>query len=147
MTAAPSKGYYNTIEKVEREGEEVERERKRYRQYISLIIPQCPGLFDGLEFYIDTYLTSPQPTRTDLKTLIELAGGKVLLREPKSSTNEKKFPFHASTTSPQLFSECNKIIITNPSPPSAKALSLNTVLTSVSWVLDCLSHFKLIEYY
>ena len=29
MTAAPSKGYYNAIEKVEREGEEVERERER----------------------------------------------------------------------------------------------------------------------
>ena len=36
MTAAPSKGYYNAIEKVEREGEEVEREREREIQTIHI---------------------------------------------------------------------------------------------------------------
>ena len=35
VTAAPSKGYYNAIEKVEREGEEVEREREIQTIHIS----------------------------------------------------------------------------------------------------------------
>uniref|UniRef100_A0A1X7VV49 BRCT domain-containing protein n=1 Tax=Amphimedon queenslandica TaxID=400682 RepID=A0A1X7VV49_AMPQE len=128
LTGAPLKSHNNAIEK-------------------------CPGLFNGLEFYIDTHLVPPQPTRTELKSLIELAGGKVLLREPTPSENEKKFPFHASNTSPQLFSICSKIIIT--SKPGINQLSLSAslkgsthvVYTTVSWVLDCLSQFKLIEYY
>ena len=123
-----------------------------YKMYTTLLL-QCPGLFNGLEFYIDAHLVPPQPTRTELKNLIELAGGKVLLREPKPSENERTFPFHASSTSPQLFSICSKVIIT--SRPGIKQLSLSTsskrtthvVYTSVSWILDCLSQFKLIEYY
>ena len=49
MTAAPSKGYYNAIEKVEREGEEVERERDTDNTHL-LLYHSALGYLMALNF-------------------------------------------------------------------------------------------------
>lgn len=72
--------------------------------------------------------------------LVRLSGGKILSRQPKSSdAHVSTHPFHAKQCAVQ-----NIFVVYDPHtervPPSSKVAAV-----PVSWLLDCLSYFELIN--
>lgn len=74
--------------------------------------------------------------------LVRLSGGRVLGRQPKSSDlTVSTHPFHAKQSAVQntfiVYDPCTELHIV---PPSSKV-----VIVPASWLLDCLSHFELLD--
>lgn len=112
---------------------------------------KAPGLFDGLHFYFST-IPPLRLAKEDLTCLVELAGGHMLARDPRTSANregslvsgEHGYPYHAKPGS--VFSECHTFVVTEEREGDCLPVRDKAVVTvSTSWVLDCLSQFKLIE--
>lgn len=106
-------------------------------------------MFDGCEFFFKGLSPNHQPSKNELTKLVQLAGGKVLTREPKPSdendaifTTNFCYPFHAPPGS--IFTTCHTFIVS----VITSSRRFNSCLAEVpfNWILDSLSHFKLIEF-
>lgn len=77
--------------------------------------------------------------------LVQYGGGSILTREPKSVKENDQiftsFPFHAVSGS--VFCTWHTLIICNPVIATFSSTYIATL--PISWILDSLSHFKLIE--
>ena len=107
---------------------------------------QAPGLFDGCEFYFSGVFSPPRASKDDLSHLVKLAGGRVLAREPRSQEETAHIcPYHATPQS-LFFSNHTFIVYDSYSELShAKVRSTNVIAVPSSWLLDCLSHFELLD--
>lgn len=108
-----------------------------------------PRLFDGCHFFLSGRFSSPLPSKQQLIDMIKEAGGIVLNREPKPDNDIiqscQKVPYHACPDTPQFY--FTYYIIYDPSqkflPRSVRLGKVCTV--SASWVLDCVSQFKICD--
>ncbi|XP_065839986.1 BRCA1-associated RING domain protein 1-like [Oscarella lobularis] len=108
---------------------------------------KLPPLFDGCRFYLHGDFLRPMPKRDDLATLIRLAGGRLLVREPKSgddnSALEVSVPYHSPESD---FSWV--LIIYDPKSERQRSVAngrFHFPAVPVTWLLDCLTKFKLEE--
>ena len=109
---------------------------------------QNPGLFDGCSFFLTGHFTFPAPSKEELGTLIQLSDGKVLLREPQATALEtaaQPWPFHASE-------QCkySQYVVCGSGQDNSWATRLKhksplIAVVSATWILDSLSHFKLLS--
>ncbi|XP_061185474.1 BRCA1-associated RING domain protein 1-like [Saccostrea echinata] len=105
---------------------------------------QLPGLFDGCQFYFSGNFEYPTPDKEELIDLVKLGGGHVIQREPKPGhipETDLTIPYHA----PAGMETCCIFIIHDN---NCQFQPIRTpVITSVraSWVMDCISQFKLIK--
>ena len=107
---------------------------------------QSPGLFDGCELFFPSSFITPQPSKEDLVRLVKMAGGTVLGREPRArggASNPTTCPYHAKPDS--LLSTCHSIIVSNCSTDTCWEKNTGTAQAPPSWILDCLSHFQLLD--
>ena len=111
-----------------------------------MIMIQAPGLFDGCQFYFSGVFSPPRASKEDLSHLVKLAGGRVLAREPRSQEDSAHIcPYHAA---PQSLFFCNHTFIVYDSHSEhspAKVRASNVITVPSSWLLDCLSHFELLD--
>ncbi|XP_072036784.1 BRCA1-associated RING domain protein 1-like [Amphiura filiformis] len=111
---------------------------------------QLPGLFDGCNFFF--YGTfKPSPSKNELIDLVKSGGGAIVQRQPKPDDDviqvSTTVPYHVNQDS-QL-SNCSYFIIydevTTRVPPKVNTGKVCTA--TVSWLMDCISNFALIELY
>ena len=110
-----------------------------YFKCVPLVLLQNPMLFDGCDFYLSGIL---QPPKEDLSRLIILAGGNILSREPRNEVSKDAVcPFHAQDSS---FSTCHTFIVKKC---TISPVNLRGTISQVppAWILDCVSHFQLID--
>ena len=107
---------------------------------------QAPGLFDGCQFYFFGVFPPPRASKEDLSHLVKLAGGSVLTREPRGQEDTTHIcPYHAKPQSP-FFSRHTFIVYDSHGENSpAKAKTSSVVTVPSLWLLDCLSHFELVD--
>ena len=141
---APARSRHNAANKVKR--------RNESRSPLDMIPPlslplKLPPLFDGCRFYLHGDFLRPMPKRDDLATLIRLAGGRLLVREPKSgddnSALEVSVPYHSPESD---FSWV--LIIYDPKSERQRSVAngrFHFPAVPVTWLLDCLTKFKLEE--
>ena len=78
--------------------------------------------------------------------LVRLSGGKVLTREPRAcDQRDFIYPFHAKHT--VGLPVCNRFIVYDPCTDKVPIRNGTKNLATVpaSWLLDCLSHFELVN--
>ncbi|XP_065666287.1 BRCA1-associated RING domain protein 1 isoform X4 [Hydra vulgaris] len=121
-----------------------------------------PGLFEGCSFYFSGAYSVL--SKDKLSELVKYGGGKILLREPKAndltsiipSSSRRKIDilpknlspvmiFHAKENSSQAC--CTEYIIYDPkmSPQHKKTYSPLLCSAPVSWLLDCVSCFEILD--
>ena len=106
-----------------------------------------PRLFDGCHFFLYGNFSSPLPTKAQLIDLLKLTGAQILSREPKHDSDLvqscRKVPYHASPDTPQYY--FTYYIVYDPSQKYLpRSVNLGKVATvSASWVLDCISQFRI----
>ena len=105
-----------------------------------------PRLFDGCHFFVYGNFSSPLPTKAQLVELLKMCGGQILSREPKYDSDIvqscRKVPYHAIPDTPQYY--YTYYIVYDPSQKYLpRPIHLGKVSTvPVSWVLDCISEFR-----
>lgn len=79
--------------------------------------------------------------------IVQLSGGKILSREPKSSDQPScLYPFHAQRN--VNFPAYNRFIVYSPCAqqiPTFRGTNDIVKFIPASWLLDCLSHFELLN--
>nr|XP_022310049.1 BRCA1-associated RING domain protein 1-like isoform X3 [Crassostrea virginica] len=105
---------------------------------------RLPGLFDGCQFYFSGNFEYPTPEKEELISLVKLGGGHVIQREPKPGQvpeSDLTRPYHAP---PDMATCCIYIVRDN----TAECQPIKSpVMCSVkaSWIMDCVSQFKLLS--
>ena len=85
----------------------------------------------------------PNPTKQDFEQLVKIAGGTVLHETPQSGEFDSAIsPYHAKPGS-DVFS-CKYILVNSSSTQTVKH-RLFAISVSPTWILDCLSHFELLN--
>lgn len=120
-----------------------------------------PRLFDGCSFFLRGVFKAPTASKEDLIKLIKLGGGKVLHREPKVKDDDLTlFPSSSIVTSlsrtPEVayhapanstLSCCTEFIIYDSmscdQPKTVHSPLLRTA--PVTWLMDCISSFQLLD--
>eukprot|EP00731_Ephydatia_muelleri_P008665 Em0004g1003a len=110
---------------------------------------QKPGLFAGCSFYLHGSFVPPSLSKDDIASLVAYAGGIVLRKLPRTISADDSLlvcPLHAQPGS--VFEKCHVFIVYDPTSttnlgdvPTVAGVT-NIVAT---WILDCLSSFKLLE--
>jgi BRCA1-associated RING domain protein 1 len=100
---------------------------------------QNPSLFEGCNFYF--HGDFKVFAKDDLVKLVQLAGGKILRREPKLERLEELMqpsPFHAESNL-----KCSHFIVYDENKPKIiiKHEYLNTL--NINWVFNCIDKFKI----
>lgn len=107
-------------------------------------------MFDGCSFYLAGEFLPPNPSKEDVNVLLKLSGGKILSREPFVNGGKSQVvycPYHAD----RQFTY-NQFIVFDPNADNTiimkkwtSACIDNMTLVPVTWILDCLSHFSLLN--
>ncbi|KAL5265074.1 hypothetical protein ACHWQZ_G005979 [Mnemiopsis leidyi] len=95
-----------------------------------------PRLFTGLTFFVDKQINS-KLSKDTICGLIQAANGKLVGRAPKDPVNLKTKVYHATEDS--ILHTHSTIMI------SDSHISTELLVRPTSWVLDCISSYKLIE--
>ena len=75
--------------------------------------------------------------------IVQLSGGKILIREPKYSDQPScLYPFHAQRS--VNFPGCNRFIVYSHCAQQVPTFRGNIMFIPAAWLLDCLSHFELL---
>ena len=146
ITEAPRKGRENASQKVSTR-QPLILDQIDYHQIFVIVVMQAPGLFDGCQFYFSGMFPPPRASKEDLSHLVKLAGGSVLTREPRGQENTTHVcPYHAKPQSP-FFSSHTFVVYDShvENSPGAKAKTSSVVTVPSLWLLDCLSHFELVD--
>ncbi|KAK9696458.1 Ankyrin repeats (3 copies) [Popillia japonica] len=110
-----------------------------------------PRLFTDINFHIinhesEVEIYNMNVKKTDLRSLIEAGGGKVVLRSPALRTveNEMCLPYHARN-SEQLKQCCNYIIYDVHNEPVLMYNMKELQHRSSKWLIDCILQFKILD--
>eukprot|EP00118_Oscarella_pearsei_P010645 m.66451 g.66451 ORF g.66451 m.66451 type:complete len:599 (+) comp35388_c1_seq3:1179-2975(+) len=106
---------------------------------------KLPGLFNGCQFYLHGDFLQPMPSREQLSTLIGLAGGHLLAREPRAvgdSVCDILVPYHNpegghSWVFVVYDSKCER------RGPLVEKVGHCCSVVPITWLLDCITKFKL----
>lgn len=107
---------------------------------------QLPGLFDGCQFYFHGSFDYPTPEKSDLVDLVKCGGGLVIKREPKVSTMDEStltVAYHADPDSGH--GQCCVFVVHDPSVNFSKIVTRRMCSVPVSWIMDCVASFKLLD--
>ena len=115
------------------------------QQHLPILL-QLPGLFDGCQMYLQGTFSRGSPNKLDLTNLLKNGGAHLLSREPRLvNIDEYKttVPYHANKDGSLV--DCGIYIVHDETSKvnSIQAHRLKTV--PVSWVIDCISTFSLVE--
>jgi len=114
--------------------------RKRHMQ---------PGLLDGLHVYLKGTFDPPGLNREEVQSLVRLAGGKLLNREPDPEfipSSEDSLPHHVSVES-TLASTSHVILYMTGSrtEPLLKYNMLHVKTLPLSWLLKCICQGSIVD--
>ena len=85
-------------------------------------------------------------SKEDLSHLVKLAGGSVLTREPRGQEDTTHVcPYHAKPQSPFFSSHTFIVYDSHVENSPAKPKTSSVVTVPSLWLLDCLSHFELVD--
>ncbi|XP_038044952.1 BRCA1-associated RING domain protein 1-like [Patiria miniata] len=110
---------------------------------------QLPSLLDGCHFYLYSTFSPPTPSKDEIIQLIKNGGGRILNRQPKPDDDivqaSTTIPYHARAGSD--LAACSYYIIHDHigsrAPPRVRTGKLCTA--PVSWLMDCISQFELLD--
>ncbi|CAH0549883.1 unnamed protein product [Brassicogethes aeneus] len=108
-----------------------------------------PKLFDGCSFFLmhnkSTIVNSVEITEHFLKYIIELGGGKLLVRMPSiDNKGILNYPFHTNKTS--NFASCSSFVVFNDDDPPLLQYKVSHVRhVSSKWLIKCVIQFSLTD--
>lgn len=145
ITEAPRKGRENASQKVSTRQPLIFYTKLTTKSFV-LVMMQAPGLFDGCQFYFSGMFPPPRASKEDLSHLVKLAGGSVLTREPRGQEDTTHVcPYHAKPQSPFFSSHTFIVYDSHVENSPAKPKTSSVVTVPSLWLLDCLSHFELVD--